>query len=152
MSSRPAIPAEIEREVLIESGHRCAVCGTPCPLERAHIVPWHKSKEHKAEDLICLCANCHERADREKWGQSTLRQYKRMPWVLRRYEDAGDVSQPATIANVVIKVELDDAEKGILRLLRYAIAGFLEISPHAVQITEIDRSQEIQQRECSTEV
>jgi len=85
MSNRPAIPAGITREILLESGHRCAVCGTPCPLERAHIIPWHKSREHKAEDLICLCANCHERADKEKWGEKTLREYKRRPWVLRQY-------------------------------------------------------------------
>ena len=54
MSDRPAIPAELEREILIESGYRCAVCGDPCPLERAHIIPWHQSRQHKAEDLIYL--------------------------------------------------------------------------------------------------
>ena len=86
MPNRPNIPAEIERQILIESGHRCAVCGASCPLERAHIVPWHKSKVHKAEDLICLCANCHERADQEKWGEKTLREYKCRPWVLRQNE------------------------------------------------------------------
>ena len=42
--NRPEIPATIKMEVMIESGHRCAVCGTPCPLERAHIIPWSKSK------------------------------------------------------------------------------------------------------------
>lgn len=81
---RPAIPADIERAILIESGHRCAVCGDACPLERAHIIPWHKSREHKAVDLICLCASCHERADLEKWGEKTLREYKKNPWVMRQ--------------------------------------------------------------------
>jgi type I restriction enzyme R subunit len=85
MPNRPSIPAEIEREILVESGHRCAVCGASCPLERAHIIPWHKSKEHKAEDLICLCASCHERADLEKWGEKILREYKWKPWVLRQF-------------------------------------------------------------------
>jgi formylglycine-generating enzyme required for sulfatase activity len=86
MPSRPSIPADMTRQILIESGHRCAVCGAHCPLERAHIIPWHKSKEHKAEDLICLCASCHERADLEEWGENTLREYKRTPWVLRQYQ------------------------------------------------------------------
>lgn len=84
MPMRPSIPAEIERHILTESGHQCAVCGASCPLERAHIVPWHRSKQHNAEDLICLCALCHERADLEQWGEATLREYKARPWVHRQ--------------------------------------------------------------------
>ena len=87
MSNRPAVPADIQREILVESGYRCAVCGTPCPLELAHIISWHESRKHEAEDLICLCANCHERADKEKWGEKVLREYKQRPWVLRQYKD-----------------------------------------------------------------
>jgi hypothetical protein len=86
MSNRPAIPADIQRQILWESGHRCAVCGTPCPLEQAHIIPWHRSREHKVEDLICLCANCHARADKEQWGEKTLREYKEKPWVSRWHQ------------------------------------------------------------------
>ena len=83
MSERPSIPAEVVREILVESGHRCAVCGAGLPLERAHIIPWHKSRMHRAEDLICLCANCHQRADLEGWSEKTLREYKLRPWVVR---------------------------------------------------------------------
>ncbi len=85
-SNRPRIPAETVREVLVEAGHRCAVCGEQVPLDRAHIRPWRTSRSHKAEDLICLCANCHRRADTEKWSQKTLREYKKRPWVTRRFE------------------------------------------------------------------
>ncbi len=88
MPDRPPIPTEIARAILVESGHRCAVCGASCPLERAHIIPWHQSKEHRAEDLICLCASCHERADLEKWGEKALRQYKHKPWVMRQFNIA----------------------------------------------------------------
>jgi len=84
-SSRPRIPADVERQILTESGHRCAVCGEPLPLERAHIIPWRNSHKHRAEDLICLCANCHHRADTE-WSQRILREYKQRPWVLRRFD------------------------------------------------------------------
>jgi hypothetical protein len=38
MSKRPSIPIEIEKELLIECGHRRAINGTPFPLERAHII------------------------------------------------------------------------------------------------------------------
>ncbi len=84
-AGRPEIPAQIKRQILTEAGHRCAVCGTPCPLEQAHIIAWSRSKQHLPENLICLCANCHARADREKWGFRALQEYKKAPWVLRRY-------------------------------------------------------------------
>ncbi|MBI1926498.1 nucleotide sugar dehydrogenase, partial [Candidatus Poribacteria bacterium] len=143
MSNRPSIPAEIAREILIECGHRCAVCGTGCPLERAHIIPWHESREHKIEDLICLCANCHERADREKWGEATLREYKRRPWVLRQYENERSIPEPKTKVELTIEMELDHFDEKNQRWLQHAIAGFLEISPNAVRITLIERSKSV---------
>ena len=45
-SDRPRIPADVERQILMESGHRCAVCGEQFPLDRAHIIPWRDSHEH----------------------------------------------------------------------------------------------------------
>lgn len=91
--NRPRIPADVERQVLIEAGHRCAVCGAELPLERAHIIAWSRSKDHSAANLLCLCANCHGRADSEKWGEETLRQYKQRPWVIRaRIEAAQNVA------------------------------------------------------------
>ena len=83
MSNRLAILVEIKREVLIQAGHRCSVCGESTPLENAHIFPYSKSKDNCADNLICLCSNCHTRADKEKWGAKTLREYKRYPHVLR---------------------------------------------------------------------
>lgn len=82
-SGRLKISSEVSRRVLIESGHRCAVCGEACPLERAHIIPWSSSRDNRPENLICLCANCHQRADHERWGEETLRRYKENPWVFR---------------------------------------------------------------------
>src|ERR1043165_7033179 len=86
MPDRPRIPADIERAILVECGHRCAVCCEGTPLERAHKVPWHQSHEHKAADLICLCANCHQRADNENWGEKMLREYKLKPCIFRRLD------------------------------------------------------------------
>lgn len=140
MSNRPAIPAEIKREILLESGQRCAVCGTPCPLETAHIIPWHKSREHKAEDLICLCANCHERADKENWGEKTLREHKRMPWVLRQYKNVD--SMPESAFRLEITIGMDSSERfddKNQRWLQYGIAAFLEIPPQAVRIVAIEQ-------------
>src|SRR5689334_16434666 len=81
--ARPAIPVEVARRLLVECGHRCAVCGEAVALEKAHIEPWSESHDHSFENLIVLCATCHTRSHAEAWDANTLREYKRAPWVTR---------------------------------------------------------------------
>jgi hypothetical protein len=135
MPNRPAIPAAITRAILLEAGHRCAVCGTPSPLERAHIIPWHASHEHRAEDLICLCANCHERADKENWGEIILREYKKKPWV-SRYQNTPPRPEPTARVEITVGVELRDFGEEKRRLLQHILAAFLDISPYDSEIVE----------------
>lgn len=75
--SRPAIPAQLRRDVLVESGHRCAIptCKQPT-TEIAHIEPWASVKEHAFDNLIALCPNCHTRYDRGEIDRKAMRQYK----------------------------------------------------------------------------
>jgi len=75
--SRPAIPREIKRAVLIEAGHRCAIqtCKYPA-VDVHHIIPWEKTKDHNYDNLIALCPNCHRRADRGEIDRKSLRMYK----------------------------------------------------------------------------
>ena len=74
---RPEIPADIKRRVLVEAGHRCAIltCRAMMP-EIHHIIPWAECREHKYENLIALCPNCHAYADRGKIDRKSLRLYK----------------------------------------------------------------------------
>jgi hypothetical protein len=75
--SRPAIPAEIKRRVLVEAGHRCAI--PTCryiEVDIHHIIPWETCKTHEYENLIALCSNCHRRADRGEIDRKALRLYK----------------------------------------------------------------------------
>lgn len=137
-SKRPRIPAAIAREVLIESGHRCAVCGDGCPLERAHIISWQKSREHSVENLICLCASCHQRADLEKWGARTLLEYKRRPWILRKATDALAVT-PQKLIQLTLEMEFESFDARTERLLVHALAGLLDIPPTAVKILAVER-------------
>lgn len=130
---RPSIPRDITRRILVEAGHRCAVCGVPSPLERAHIVPWHNRNSHREEDLICLCANCHQRADLEKWGEKTLREYKLKPWVMRQ-NNCGTEVGATTRLEMVIDIEIEDFDDYKENMLRHALAGFLKISPQSVCI------------------
>lgn len=83
MPDRPKIPAPTARQVLHESCHRCAVCGFGLSIELAHIVPWRKTQDHSAENLIALCATCHTIADKDKWNSKDFEVYKKQPWALR---------------------------------------------------------------------
>ena len=66
-SDRPSIPMELQRRLLVEASHRCAI--PRCmhyQIVFAHIIPWKQVKEHKFENLIVLCPNCHEHYDKDK--------------------------------------------------------------------------------------
>lgn len=65
--TRTSIPEELRRSVLIEAGHRCAI--PTCRhtrVEIAHIIPWAENMDHKFENLIALCPNCHDLYDKDK--------------------------------------------------------------------------------------
>ncbi|MCJ7458650.1 MAG: caspase family protein [candidate division Zixibacteria bacterium] len=136
MSNRPSIPEEIKRKILLECGHRCAVDGTPLPLELAHIIPWRKSKQHKPEDLICLCANCHERADSEGWSEKVLREYKLKPWVHRH-------PNPGPTLRIELTIEVEHLDENSWRSLMDRIANYLEITPGAIRISSIEKSNSV---------
>ena len=76
--SCPNIPAELKRRVLCEAGHRCAIhtCRQMIKVEIHHIIPWSKCKEHKYENLIALCPNCHTLADSGDIDRKSLKIYK----------------------------------------------------------------------------
>jgi hypothetical protein len=87
--NRPAIPKSLEREILIEAGHRCAipVC-KQTPVELAHIEPWAKVQEHTFENLIALCPTCHTRYDNGKIDRLSMKHYKANLTILNsRYGD-----------------------------------------------------------------
>lgn len=75
--TRPPIPADTRRRVLVEAGHRCAI--PTCrhiEIDVHHIIPWTTCREHKYENLIALCPNCHRRADRGDIDRKSLHLYK----------------------------------------------------------------------------
>lgn len=78
MCDRTQIPAEIRRRVLVEAGHRCAI--PTCrhiDVDVHHIIPWEECHEHRYENLIALCPNCHRRAHKtNEIDRKSLRLYK----------------------------------------------------------------------------
>jgi len=88
LAERPSVPAELRRRILVEAGHRCAIptCRHPT-TEIAHIESWSEVREHKYENLIALCPNCHQRADKGEIDKKSLRICKR---ILQRLTDRYD--------------------------------------------------------------
>ena len=81
MAKRPPIPADLERLVLIECGHRCAIhtC-RQVPVEIAHVTPWSRCRTHEFANLIALCPTCHTRYDRGQIDRKSMLAYKRDAW------------------------------------------------------------------------
>jgi len=86
--SRPNIPAEIRRAVLVEAGHRCAIprCGQT-ELDIHHIVPWEICKAHEYSNLIALCPVCHRRSHSGDIDRKALFIYKEA--LVREFDKAG---------------------------------------------------------------
>jgi hypothetical protein len=74
-AQRPAIPARIKREVLVQAHHRCAICQEPA-YDIHHITEWSKGGRHTLDNLIALCPNCHRRVHRGEIDRPALRRYK----------------------------------------------------------------------------
>jgi hypothetical protein len=75
--SRPPVPAELRRAILLEAGHRCAI--QTCrhsDVDIHHIIPWEKCREHSFENLIALCPNCHRRAGNGDIDRKSILFYK----------------------------------------------------------------------------
>lgn len=83
MTESIIIPSQVAEKVLAECGNRCAACGAPTSQETAQFLFWGTGKEKKAENLVSLCANCHDRVHQEHWSERVLREYKISPWVMR---------------------------------------------------------------------
>jgi hypothetical protein len=89
MANRPAIPADLERAVLVEAGHRCAipVC-RQVPIEIAHIIGYARCKKHEFHNLIPLCPTCHARFDKGEIDHQSMLRYKlNLALLNRRYGD-----------------------------------------------------------------
>jgi hypothetical protein len=54
------------------------------------------------ENLIALCANCHERADTEKWGVSYLQRYKKSPCIIARGSPSPLTAEQKVLVDLII--------------------------------------------------
>lgn len=91
-NDRDRIPAELERALMLEAGYRCSIpaCKTVDPLQIDHIVEYSTVKTHAFENMIVLCANCHNRKGKgpRRLDRKALRAIKRNLGIVNaRYND-----------------------------------------------------------------
>ena len=61
----PEAYGQLCRKVLERDGWRCQICGRTESLQVHHIQPRSLVGDDTAENLIALCATCHEKAHRQ---------------------------------------------------------------------------------------
>jgi hypothetical protein len=106
---RPAIPAPLRREVIVEAGDRCAIptC-RQVPIEVHHIDG--DPTNNVFENLIALCSNCHARVTKGDIPAAHARMYKaNLSLISTRYGD---------LERRVLNDFVDDPEAGIATLPR----------------------------------
>ena len=139
-TSRPAIPTETKRDVLFEARHHCAVCCTALPLEYAHVIPWSKSQDHSLENLIALCANCHERADNEKWGVSYLQRYKKSPCITARAVPPPMTAEQKALVDLIVARDPDSMNEKERQRLVSMVAAYVGVPFGQVSVVSVTQA------------
>jgi len=137
MTDRPAVPVEVQREVLFESRQRCAVCCEPIPLELAHIIPWCETQDNRAENLIALCSNCHSRADKYKWGAPFLRRYKQKPCALMANSLPPVSAEQKVIIDLIVAADPESMTSRQRERLVSMVAAYAGVSLGAVHVEAV---------------
>src|SRR5262245_16961752 len=54
-------PVGVRQQLLVDSGHRCAICGLVAPLQFHHIIEFSELRHHDPEHMLAVCGVCHDR-------------------------------------------------------------------------------------------
>ncbi|SED60470.1 HNH endonuclease [Rhizobiales bacterium GAS191] len=151
---RPRIPAHIRRRVLVEAGHRCAIPSCRHIIaEVHHIGPWSTTRAHRYDNLIALCLNCHDRADRGEIDRKSLRLYKlnlrfahdkysqlEMDILFELYKNGQEVGMPWFAFHLILLKRICDS--GFITFEETAIGlsmDNLKTNPDLIKITDKGR-------------
>ena len=140
MSDRPAIPMPVRRQVLHASCHRCAVCGFGLSLELAHIIPWRTTRDHSANNLIALCATCHEMADQQHWNSKDFEVYKNEPWALRITVDQTVSAPQKAMVDLILARDAEDMNERQRVQLVQMVAAYTGVMIDQVRIMAVASS------------
>ena len=133
--TRPAIPTDLKRRVLLEAGYRCAIC-RHIDVEIHHIIPWSQCQKHEYDNLIPLCPNCLALADRGGIDRKGLRISK---YNLRFAHDKFSQFELDVLFEIRDGKEIWLPSYLDLQIKRLEEAGYVEIArpPEAIQIFDL---------------
>jgi hypothetical protein len=150
---RKSIAQSTEREVLIRSKRRCAMCfglSKDMAIKQGQIAHIDKDNANAALDnLVFLCFNHHDEYDsitRQSKGITAF-ELKYYRDELHSYiqdssgteNDSEDIEIQNGACRVQIKINLDDMGQRERNLLVHGLANFLDISTQDVEIVEINQ-------------
>lgn len=92
---RPQPTEPTKRLVRKEAFFGCVICGNPI-IEYAHIIPYSKSQDNSAKNLVVLCPNHHTRYDLGDISEQKIRLFKANPFnkgkdVTDRFDIEGEI-------------------------------------------------------------
>lgn len=139
-SDRPAISVEVQRELMFECRYRCACCCEPVALERAHIVPWSKTKDHSFANLVVLCANCHTRSHAEKWPDAHLYKFKQQPCALQRDQAPPVSAEQKVLIDLIAAAQPETMTTHQRERLVRMTAAYANVSITTICVIEVAQS------------
>jgi len=54
-------PVAVRRELLVEAGHRCAICEDSAPFQYHHIVEFSTVPHYDVRHMLAICGTCHHK-------------------------------------------------------------------------------------------
>lgn len=122
---------------MLEVRHRCAVCCAPVALEKAHIIPWSKTKDHSFENLVVMCANCHTRSHSEDWSAAILRGYKKDPCALKIHALPPTTHSQKMLIDMILATEPDQMSDTERLRLASMTAAYLGVGFSDVRVVKV---------------
>ncbi len=77
-------PVAVRRQLLFETGSRCAVCGDGVSLHFHHMIEYARVQHYDPANMLLVCMNCHGRCTRGEIDYSLQQMHKATPWVNRQ--------------------------------------------------------------------
>ena len=68
-------PVTVRRDLLIETGYKCAICRSDAPLQFQHIIEWAEIRHHDTRHMMAICGVCHDKITR-LGAPDTIAQYQ----------------------------------------------------------------------------
>jgi tetratricopeptide (TPR) repeat protein len=124
----------MHRQVLVEANHRCAICEAT-EIDVHHIVDHAKVKEHKFENLIALCPNCHRRGHNGDIDRLSMLAYKKR---------CAERRSPAESNPEVLQAlkDIQESNSNILETNRELVARVQALQREKAEAAEITRVSE----------